>query len=77
MSCCPQNKETQSDSTIFNYRYDQLKDLTKYKCEPSCICRFDKSRSSFDEMQLKSVVARKPIHIPAASARFRKEWGSH
>ena len=77
MSCCPQNKETRSDSVAFNYRYDRLKDLTKYKCEPTCLCRFDKPRSSFDQLQLKSVLAHKPIDVPAASAKFRKEWGSY
>ena len=77
MSCCPQNKETRSDSVAFNYKYDQLKDLTKYKCGPTCLCRFDKSRSSYDELQLKSVIERKPINVPVASTKFRNEWGSN
>lgn len=76
MSCCPKNKESQSDSTVYNYRYDRLKDLTKYKCEPECLCRFDKPRSNFDQMQLKSVVGKKPMHVPVASQKFKQEWGA-
>jgi hypothetical protein len=76
MSCCPQNKESRSDSVAFNYRYDKLKDLTHYKCEPACLCRFEKPRSAFDQMQMNWIVGDKKPHVQPASNHFKKEWGT-
>lgn len=66
MSCCPHNSEMQSDSTVYNYMYSPLKNLTKYKCNVPCLCRWDKDRSNFDKMQYAWMIKGKIPHIPPA-----------
>ena len=76
MSCCPTNKENRNDSTVFNYQYNKLKNLTNYKCEPECICRVDNERSNWDRIQFDwSQKGEKP-HIQPASKEFEKSWNS-
>ena len=69
------NNETLPISVTCNYRYNRLKDLTKYQCEPKCLCRFDTQRSSFDEMSLQRHVSKKNFNAPMPSEKFKREWG--
>lgn len=66
MSCCPHNAEIQSDSTVFNYQYTPLKDLTKYTCKVPCLCRSSQERSNFDRMQYNWLIKGQQPHIPPA-----------
>jgi len=77
MSCCPKNAEARSDSTVFNYKYNQLQNLTKYRCEPSCLCRWDNERSSWDRMQYNWMVKGKQPNVPPASQSFINSWKYH
>ena len=72
-SCCPANRENQSDSTSFNYRYNKLKNLTEYHCEPSCICKAGNERSTWDVIQTEWMKGKKP-DIKPASKNFQKSW---
>ena len=74
MSCCPANKESQADSTSFNYRYNKLKNLTKYDCEPSCICRAGNERSTWDVIQANWIEKGKQPNIKPASKEFQRSW---
>lgn len=57
------------------YRYDRLKNLTKYSCENKCLCRFNWGRSSWDEIQQKWFVDGEKPNIPMASKAFAHSWG--
>lgn len=74
MSCCPKNAEARADSTVYNYQYDQLKNLTHYKCEPGCFCRFLSPRSDWDQMEYNWMEKGKKPHIRPASAAFMHSW---
>ena len=69
MSCCPNNSESRNDSTVFNYMYSPLKNLTVYECNPnrgpqSCLCRWNNERTNFDKMQYNWYVHNEQPHIP-------------
>lgn len=74
MSCCINDSEIQSDSTVFKYKYNQLKNLTKYNCKPACICKIDDQRSNWDVMQYNWVEKGQPMHVKPASPQFQKSW---
>ena len=74
MSCCPSNKENRSDSTLFNYRYERLKNLTKYECEPSCLCNGIDERSDWDKIQFNWTQKNKVPHFQKMPYQFENAW---
>ena len=77
MSCCQNNKETLSDSTVYNYQYQRLKNTGKTtKCEASCFCRFIEQPSTWDQMQSNWLEKGGNLNVPPASASFIRSWGA-
>lgn len=73
-SCC--DKESRSDSQIFKYRYQPLKDLTHYTCDPPCLCRIIDTRSNWDRIQYQWMEKNKQPKIPPASQKFIQSWNN-
>ena len=75
MSCCQNNKEARSDSAVYNYQYEKLKNVSQYKCEPGCFCRFMDPPSKWDQLQFNWMEKGQKPNIPPASAAFIHSWG--